>query len=519
MQNEGPLTMIKNFYSTCLLIFSIVIICGLIFTGNTQLASDVHPWLAFFVMWLAIIWLSMVEGGQASMVGLAPVNKELYKESHPLAYKCTSLCHKGDNLDRYLLGRQFMVVLIVFMVNLSGAPLPGATLWGFPQVVLDIFLVTGIAMILFTCMVGQLNSQVNAAHCMLDYINNYFAVFTLYVAMAVEFSGLLHSSYLVQMAVAKLAGKKIESFEEARTTMQSLFFWTRCAISLAILCFSLAVTFEALFKGQTTMWKGVPGWLAVVLFFLLMSVVGLLEGMQIAFFAVAKIPKEERGSHPFAKKTCELLFRGSGYNLPGFMIGRQLCVVSCFFIIARVTTLNVAAEDENIFGVSDAGQNFFNTGLLGAIITTILGSISWQLVASAFPLLFLSNPMTYIFLRLCLLLEATGVASGSWVLAAIHKKISNFQVDEVYIGTAEERAAKNNKDDSQRLHSGVGHVVKLPGFLQAAPKSLRELMLKDPSVREYIDSLRDGDLSKVTLEDLQKVAAEGAAKREADNKV
>eukprot|EP00957_Ditylum_brightwellii_P209638 15362575-Ditylum_brightwellii.AAC.1 len=83
------------------------------------------------------------------------------------------------------------------------------------------------------------------------------------------------------------------------------------------------------------MWDGVPNAVAVILFFLLMSVVGLLEGMQIAFFAVAKLKKSERGRAPFALKTCELLFRGEGHNLPGFMIGRQLCVVSCFFIIAR----------------------------------------------------------------------------------------------------------------------------------------------------------------------------------------
>jgi hypothetical protein len=46
---------------------------------------------------------------------------------------------------------------------------------------------------------------------MLDYINNYFAVFTLWVSNAIEFSGLLHSSYLIQMLVAKLAGQTIES--------------------------------------------------------------------------------------------------------------------------------------------------------------------------------------------------------------------------------------------------------------------------------------------------------------------
>eukprot|EP00554_Chaetoceros_debilis_P007219 CAMPEP_0194072456 /NCGR_PEP_ID=MMETSP0149-20130528/208_1 /TAXON_ID=122233 /ORGANISM="Chaetoceros debilis, Strain MM31A-1" /LENGTH=35 /DNA_ID= /DNA_START= /DNA_END= /DNA_ORIENTATION= len=35
------------------------------------------------------------------------------------------------------------------------------------------------------------------------------------------------------------------------------------------------------------MWEGVPAWVAVIVFFILMAVVGMLEGMQVAFFAVA----------------------------------------------------------------------------------------------------------------------------------------------------------------------------------------------------------------------------------------
>ena len=38
-----------------------------------------------------------------------------------MSYRCTQLIYKGDNLDRYLLGRQFMVILIVFIVELCGA--------------------------------------------------------------------------------------------------------------------------------------------------------------------------------------------------------------------------------------------------------------------------------------------------------------------------------------------------------------------------------------------------------------
>lgn len=447
MKNNSFVNCLKIFkgtYSSLLLVFSIVLIMGLIGNKQTNLSSGAHPAAAYILLWAAIIWLTMVEGGQASLVGLEPVDNQLYKESHPKAFRCTSITNNGDNLDKYLLGRQFMVVLVVFCVNLSGGPIPGASLWKFPNWVTDIMFQGGLAMIMLTCNVGQLMSQVNASLCMLDYTNNYFALLTLYVAMAIEFSGLLHASYLIQMLVNVLAGKKSNSKEQSRNSgiLHKVFFFVRCLISLAILSFSLGVTMEALFNGKTTMWNGIPAWVAVIIFVILLCIVGMLEGMQIAFFAVAKIPASERGDSMFAKKTCELLFRGEGYNMPAFMVGRQLCVVSCMFFVARVTTVKIPEGGDNIFNVSQGLQEFFNLGFLGALITTIIGSISWQLVAATFPIAFLSNPLTYILLRICLLLEGTGLCQASWVMAAIHKKIANFQRDEIYIGTAEERASK-----------------------------------------------------------------------------
>ena len=193
--------------------------------------------------------------------------------------------------------------------------------------------------------------------------------------------------------------------------------------------------------------------------------------------------------------TCEVLFRGEGHNLPGFMIGRQLCVVSCMFFIARVTSLDidVDAGDATLWGVSTGTQKFFNMGFLGALITTIVASIAWQLVASAFPIAFLSNPFTYILLRLCLFLEGTGICNGAYVLAWIHKKIAGFQRDEVYIGTAEERRAKEQGDHEEDLHVGAGHLLKLPAFAEHAPDALKELWKKDPSVREYLESIHGSE--------------------------
>lgn len=461
---------------------------GLIAQRQTHISADFHPALAYAVIWISILWLSMIEGGQGSLVGLAPINAELYKESHPIAYKCTAITNKGNNINRYLIGRQFMVVLVVFCVNLCGGPLDNAGIWNFPTWVNAIFLTIGFAMILFTCMVGQLNSQVNASLHMLDYIDNYFALVTIWVAIGIEYSGLLHSSYLLQMLVSFMADRPIETKESPRSWIGKIFFWTRCIMSLALLFFCFAVTLEALFSGKTTMWKGIPPGSAIVVFFILMSIVGMLEGMQIAFFAVAKIPATERGNSTFALKTCNLLFQGDNgkNNLPEFMIGRQLFVVTCMFFIARVTSIDIpeqGQESSNIFGVSDTVQRFMNTGLLGALITTIVGSIAWQLIASAFPLSFLANPLTYALLRACLFLEATGICSGAWVLAKVHKRVAGFQRDEVYIGTAEDRAKREMGDDANHLPIGPGYIVKLPGFAHHAPKSLQELLATTTTTR------------------------------------
>ena len=449
-------TYIKYVYSMILLIFSLVIVMALIATENTKLSRDIHPALAYVVIWVGIIWLTMIEGGQASLVGLPPVDRDLYLESHPVTHQICSMCHKGDNLDRYLVGRQFMVVLTAFCINMAGGPLKGATVFGLPDVIIQIFLGSGLAMILMTASIGQLPPQVNASHCMLDYINTHFMTFTFYVAMSIEFSGLLHSTYLIQYIFAGLSGKPIDSKEPPRDAATALFFWGRVLMSCVILGFSFVVTLTALFQGKTTMWEGVPPFVSVIIFFFLLTIIGTLEGMQIAFFAVTKLPAEERGNHKFAMMTCELLFKGEGMHLPGFMIGRQICVTMCFFIVARITSLNidVKAGDATIFGVPDGVQEFFNTGLLGAICTTIVGSIMWQLVASAFPVGFMCNPIVYILLRWCLFLEATGICSAAWVNAMILKKIIGYQHDEVYVGTPEERAAKKKPDAQVDVNAG-----------------------------------------------------------------
>jgi len=346
-----------------------------------------------------------------------------------------------------------------FTINTAAGPLnAGGDVLGMPDIIKFIFLDIGVGMVIFTCILGQLTTQVLSSHCMIDYINQYFALFTLYVCMFVEFSGIMHSSYLVQNILSAASGKPIISNEPPKTGTTFAFFWGRVVMSLAILGFCMAVTLVALFNDQTQVavkYPSIPTGVSVFLFFFFMAIVGMLEGMQIAFFTVAKLPADQRGTSFFGQKTCDLLFKGNGQNLPGFMIGRQLTVVFSFFLVGSITGLNMP-EGENIFGIRDSSQKFLNFGFHGAVITTILASITWQLAASAFPIVFLNNPLCYILLVIALFLEFVGICSGAWVLSGIIKSALGYQYDEVYVGTPEERMANNHADQDVFAEQGLG---------------------------------------------------------------
>jgi hypothetical protein len=79
---------IKYTYSVILLIVAITLIVGLIFTRQTNLSSQAGPWAALALLLGSVGWLTMVEGGQGSLVGLVPVDMDLYKDTHKLTYVC-----------------------------------------------------------------------------------------------------------------------------------------------------------------------------------------------------------------------------------------------------------------------------------------------------------------------------------------------------------------------------------------------------------------------------------------------
>ena len=428
-----------------------------------------------------IVFVSKVmEGGQGDLVGLQHIGKEQYAESHPYTLKNTQLAHEGDNMERFIVGRQFLTFLVIFLSNMMGSAVEGAEVFGLPETMNKIFLDNGLAMILFVVTVGQLTSQVNAAQCMLDFINNRFMLYAVsYPALAIEASGLLHTVYLVQVAFSKVTGTTIVSKEPPRNKLQNFLFWGKVAFSTVILTLSFAVVLEALFSEKTAMWSGVPPYVSVIVFFLLMSFVGMMEGLQIAMFSVMKLPESEVAKHPLAKKNCELIL--SGENLEQLLIGRQIWCTVCMFVVARITSIQIDEEEENIFGVSASLQKFFDSGILGAIITTICASLAWRIIASSFPLAFFSNPLIYVIIQLCLFVASTGICSSSIVLARIQKQFAGYKDDENYIKIDDFEDTTAIEDRRSQLKRQDSFYFK-PTLTQERRSTLRRISIRyDPN--------------------------------------
>jgi len=224
-------------------------------------------------------------------------------------------------------------------------------------------------------------------------------------------------------------------------------------LSTALICFALAVTLEALLKSQGGMWDNIPPAASITIFFALLCFIGLLEGTQIAAFEIMKMPEKEVAQHGVAAINCKLLF--SGRHFQAFLVGRQILVACLMFVVANIVTIRIDVETEHIFSVGNGFQKFLNSGLLGAVVLTIVGSLAWRIVASSFPLAFMSNPIVYLIIRICLLLEATGICSSAFLLAMIHRTIVNYQPDEVYIGNLNNDLPKPTKRTSRGESFGM----------------------------------------------------------------
>lgn len=504
---------IKMTLSLALILFSVIMVSAAIGTRQTNATADggIHPAVALGVFWFSLAWLSMMEGGLNCMVGLFPLSStDLYRDSHPRTFRCTSMTKSNngnhDNLNRFIVGRQYLDLLIVFVTSFMVSAIDGASVLGLPAAVNNIFLQSGLAVILCTIVFGQLTAQINCAHSMLDFMNNWTLVGTTYLALFVEATGILHAVYFVQICFTNLQGTttKEETNTNApdaskstivattdtssstdstlsprldngtgaetttmgqqqqllqqhhhRTAFQRIFFWLRILMSLGISGFAIAAFCIALAGGNTTLERTFPLWASLVSLLILLILGGFMEALQIALFAIKHIDPNQFAASKRARFNCDFILKArsdgnpdehhSNSRLQAFLVGRQIAQTVIMFLIARIINIEMKVKGETLFGVSQQVQAIvFDSGLLNALVSTIFASLSWRVTANAFPMIFLGSPLSIWIMRLCLLVEGTGICDAAWLLAKILAYLVGYKPDEYYLDAA--RACDNSVD-------------------------------------------------------------------------
>jgi len=189
---------IRNVFSTILTLCCLVIIVYAIANGHAKLPG--HPALLYGIFIFVVTLLGFLEGLQISILVLEKVNRELFVDNVK-AYNNHKLATRDDglNVQRFLIGRQFFVVFVVFLsAQLTTyptleLPLPG---WLFT------FLIeTGLPGCLVVLAFGQLMPQLVASTHPITMMGLPFSWATIQMALLFEMLGVTHFSWVLTFIV------------------------------------------------------------------------------------------------------------------------------------------------------------------------------------------------------------------------------------------------------------------------------------------------------------------------------
>ena len=132
------------------------------------------------------------------------------------SYKASQLIHAGPNVERFLVGRQFLLLFCGFLVSRVGGAGPNAPVdnfyigdWVWNPVATSFFWANSVLLMIVIIVPGQLVSQLLAADKMLGFFNLGWvaALYTVcYPCLFIESLGLTHSSYVLKDVLAWAQG-------------------------------------------------------------------------------------------------------------------------------------------------------------------------------------------------------------------------------------------------------------------------------------------------------------------------
>jgi len=216
---EKIIVVLKKIISTILTLASLVLIVYAIAKGYSKLKQ--HLALEYLLLLFALILLAYVEGLLVATLELEhaelPTDDENFRKQYARALATLKLLKK-NGVKKFLVGRQFCVVFIVFVVaKLTNFDFPKESLPEWLIFIIEIGLPGAFVVLAF----GQLGPQLCAQKYPLKFMNMFFTWSIVQLALALEFIGILSFSWVWAAIVQRLMRWKEPKVEEAKEIKSS----------------------------------------------------------------------------------------------------------------------------------------------------------------------------------------------------------------------------------------------------------------------------------------------------------
>jgi len=180
-------------------------------------ALDGHPALLLIIFFLVVILLAYLEGLQVAIMALIDAKRSTFRHL-PRAYNNHRLANAnhGLNVQRFMVGRQFFVVFVVFL---------GAQLTTYSELKIDwlpnflyvLIIQTGMPGVLFVLSFGQLMPQLIASTHPVTFMNLPGSWAVIHMALGFEAAGVTHFSWVLSIMtkwIFKLNAPDIQTWTE-----------------------------------------------------------------------------------------------------------------------------------------------------------------------------------------------------------------------------------------------------------------------------------------------------------------
>merc|ERR1719233_270962 len=150
---------------------------------------------------LVLFLLGLVEGLQLALVELKRQHPDTYKETNKAAYRLGQIASNGDNIEKFLVGRQVIVVFLVFFAaKLTSIKSEEGQEFLFPVPypwISTIFLETGLLASIVVVIVAQLTPQIVSSMFPVQFLDIAIKRPVYYACIALEFTGIAHACWVL----------------------------------------------------------------------------------------------------------------------------------------------------------------------------------------------------------------------------------------------------------------------------------------------------------------------------------